>query len=74
MSEEEREFETENKLLEDMTLREYNAFLVNNRDKLVELFSTIDESKIADVKETEIIEKEWSNSSLSVLINKLQKN
>lgn len=60
LSEEEREFETENKLLEDMTLREYNAFLVNNRDKLVELFSTIDESKIADVKETEIIEKEWS--------------
>ncbi len=60
LSEEEREFESENKLLEDMTLREYNAFLVNNRDKLVELFSTIDESLIADVKETEIIEKEWS--------------
>lgn len=60
LSEEEREFENKNKLLEDMTLREYNAFLVNNRDKLVELFSTIDESKISDVKETEIIEKEWS--------------
>ena len=60
LSEEEREFENKNKLLEDMTLREYNAFLVNNRDKLIELFSSIDESKIADVQETEIMEKEWS--------------
>ncbi|MCR4586092.1 MAG: DEAD/DEAH box helicase family protein [Lachnospiraceae bacterium] len=59
-SEEEKEFERQNKLLEGMSLREYNAFLVNNRDKLVELFSQIDESKIADVKETDILEKEWS--------------
>ena len=58
-SEEEKEFERQNKLLDDMSLREYNAFLVNNRDKLVELFSQIDQSLIADVKETEIQEKEW---------------
>lgn len=60
LSQEEKDFEAENKLLDGMTLREYNAFLVNNRDKLVELFSKIDESAIADVKETEILEKEWS--------------
>lgn len=59
-SQEEKDFEAENKLLEGMTLREYNAFLVNNRDRLVELFSKIDENKIADVKETEVLEKEWS--------------
>ena len=57
-SQEEKDFEAENKLLEGMTLREYNAFLVNNRDRLVELFSKIDENKIADVKETEVLEKE----------------
>lgn len=59
-SEHEIEFERNNKLLKNMTLREYNAFLVNNRDKLVELFSHIDESEIADVRETDIITKEWS--------------
>lgn len=60
LSEEEQEYESNNKLLEEMTLREYNAFLVNNRDRLVELFSQIDESTIADVQETDIFEKEWS--------------
>ncbi len=59
-SQEENDFEAANKLLDGMTLREYNAFLVNNRDKLVELFSKIDESAIADVKETDIVEKEWT--------------
>ena len=34
LSQEEKNFETTNKLLEGMTLREYNAFLVNNRDRL----------------------------------------
>lgn len=59
LSKEEQEFETENKLLAGMSLREYNAFLVNNRDRLVDLFSRIDESTIADVKETKVLEKEW---------------
>lgn len=35
LSQEELDFEHENKLLTDMTLREYNAFLVNNRDRLI---------------------------------------
>lgn len=59
-SQEEKDFESANKLIEGMTLREYNAFLVNNRDRLVELFSKIDESAIAEVKKTDILEKEWS--------------
>lgn len=58
-SQEEKDFEHENKLLKDMKLREYNAFLVNNRDKLVEVFSKINQEQIADIKETEIIKKDW---------------
>ena len=60
LSIEEQEFESQNKLLENMTLKEYNAFLVNNRDKLIDLFSQIDETTIANVKETTILEKQWS--------------
>lgn len=58
-SQDEIEFENKYKLIEGLSLREYNAFLVNNRDRLVELFSQIDESTIADVQETEVVEKEW---------------
>lgn len=58
-SEEEREFERKNKLIDDLSLREYNAFLVNNRDKLVELFSQISANDIADIEETDVIESEW---------------
>lgn len=57
-SEEEREFERKNKLIDDLSLREYNAFLVNNRDKLVELFSQISANDIADIEETDVIESE----------------
>lgn len=59
MSQEEKDFEHENKLLKNMKLREYNAFLVNNRDRLVEVFSKINQEEIADIKETEILKKEW---------------
>lgn len=59
LSEEEQAFEHENKLLTDMTLREYNAFLVNNRDKLVEVFSTISETEIGEIKETDVLLSEW---------------
>ena len=58
-SEEEKAFESEHKLLSDMTLREYNAFLVNNRDRLVEAFSTISETEIGDIKETDVIVSDW---------------
>lgn len=58
-SQEEKDFEHENKLLKDMKLREYNAFLVNNRDRLVEIFSKISQEQIADLEETDILKKEW---------------
>lgn len=58
-SQEEKDFEHENKLLKDMKLREYNAFLVNNRDRLVEVFSKISQDQIADLEETDILKKEW---------------
>lgn len=60
LSEEEKAFEKEHKLLLGMSLREYNAFLVNNRDKLIEVFSSISESEIGDIKETDAILSEWS--------------
>lgn len=60
LSEEEITFEREHKLLSDMTLREYNAFLVNNRDKLVDLFSEISENEIGEIKETGVLASDWS--------------
>lgn len=59
-SEEERDFEHKNKLLRGMKLREYNAFLVNNRDLLIEIFSKINQGQIADIQETEILKKQWA--------------
>lgn len=59
LSQEEQDFEHEHKLLTDMTLREYNAFLVNNRDKLVEVFSEISETEIGELKETDVLESDW---------------
>lgn len=59
-SEEEQKFEHENKLLMDMTLREYNAFLVNNRDKLIEVFSNVSKNEIGDIKETDVLTSDWS--------------
>ena len=58
-SQEEIDFENENKLLEDMSLREYGAFLVNNRDRLVEVFSRVSETEIGEIKETDILEVDW---------------
>ena len=60
LSPEEKRYEKENKLFEGMTLREYNAFLVNNRDILTEIFSTISQEEIGDIEETEIKIMEWS--------------
>ena len=59
LSQEERDFEHEHKLLADMPLREYNAFLVNNRDKLIEVFSEISENEIGDIKETDVLTSDW---------------
>lgn len=59
LSDSEKEFEHENKILKDMKLREYNAFLVNNKERLIEVFSKISQEQIADIKETDILKKEW---------------
>lgn len=59
LSQEEKDFEHENKLLHDMSLREYNAFLVNNRDRLVEVFSKVNQEEIADIEETELLKENW---------------
>lgn len=60
LSPEEQEFEHENKLLTDMTLREYSAFLVNNRDRLIEVFSAVSETEIGEIKETDILTLDWT--------------
>lgn len=60
LSQSELDFERENKLVETSSLREYNAFLVNNRDLLVDAFSRISASKIAEIKEAEIQTIDWT--------------
>ena len=60
LSEEELDFERENKLIPGMTLREYNAFLVNNRELLIGVFRGIDETEIGDLKEADISYQSWS--------------
>ena len=58
-SREEKEFEAAHKLIDGLSLREYNAFLVNNRDRLVEVFSRISADQIADIEETDILVSDW---------------
>ena len=59
-SEEEIQFEREHKLIDGLSLREYNAFLVNNRDRLVDVFSGVSANSIAEIEETDIISSNWS--------------
>ncbi len=59
LSQEEKDFEAEHKLIDGLSLREYNAFLVNNRDRLIEVFSRISADQIADIEETDILVGNW---------------
>lgn len=59
-TQDEIDFEKNNKLIDGLSLREYNAFLVNNRDLLVEVFSKVSESEIGEIQETDTIIKTWS--------------
>lgn len=59
LSEEEVAFEREHKLIDGLSLREYNAFLVNNRERLVEVFSGVSADRIAEIEETDIISADW---------------
>lgn len=58
LSPEDIEFEAKNKIVE-MSHREYCAFLINNKDKLIEIFSEININNIAKIEETETITDEW---------------
>ncbi len=58
-SEKEKASERANKLLLDMTLREFNAFLVNNKERLIEVFNNISQTEIGEIKETEIDISNW---------------
>ena len=58
-SEDEKNFELDNKLIEGLTLREYNAFLVNNRDRLIDVFRGVNANEIADIEETDIKVSDW---------------
>lgn len=60
LSNEEKYFELENKLLKGMSLREYNAFLVNNKYLLVDIFSKINREEIGDIEESNVLIKEWN--------------
>jgi type III restriction enzyme len=59
-TQEEIDFEEKHKLIRDMSLKEYSAFLVNNRERLIDVFSRISTDKIADIQETEILVSNWS--------------
>lgn len=58
-SAEEDAFERENKIIDGQTLREYNAFLVNNRDRLIDIFSEISAESIGEIEETDISIADW---------------
>ncbi|MGM9573793.1 MAG: hypothetical protein ACI3VJ_05160 [Hominicoprocola sp.] len=58
-SEEEQEFEIKNKLLHGFNLREYNAFLVNNRERLIDILGKISADRFAELEETDVITSEW---------------
>lgn len=58
-SDEEVEYEKAKKLISDMSLKEFNAFLINNRDLLVEIFNDIDESSLSTIVEKPCIHKDW---------------
>lgn len=59
-SQEEKKFEAAHKLIDGLSLREYNAFLVNNRDRLVEVFRRVSEEDIAEIEETDVLTQEWT--------------
>ncbi len=59
MSTAEQEFERTHKLIDGFSLREYNAFLANNRDRLVEVFSRISADRFAEIQETDVLTVDW---------------
>jgi type III restriction enzyme len=58
-SEPERKFEEDNKLINDFNYRDYNAFLVNNKDRLIEVFADTNANEIAEIERAETKSKDW---------------
>ena len=58
-SSEEIDFENQYKLIPGLNLREFNAFLINNKDLLIELFSDIKANEIAEIEETAVLTMAW---------------
>lgn len=56
----ELEFEKKNKVIDDMSLREFDAFLVNNSKKLQDIFSESNANAIVILERANIIEKDWN--------------
>lgn len=59
LSHEDYIYEHNNKLLKWLSLREFNAFLVNNRDRLIEVFNKIDKEEIVELEEVPFLESDW---------------
>lgn len=59
-SSKEIEFEKKNKVIEGLSLREYDAFLVNNVDKLKVVFSEANANEYVVLEEAQIEEKTWN--------------
>lgn len=57
-SPEEIEFESNNKIL-DMSHKEYSAFLVNNKEILIDIFSSISVKEVAEIEETDTVKIDW---------------
>lgn len=57
---EDYEFEKNNKIIDDMSHTEYSAFLVNNKDKLIEVLQEINGEDIVELEEVDAKNVTWS--------------
>ncbi len=58
-SSEDFKFESDNKLIGDMSHREYCAFLVNNKELLIQMFTEINAKDIVDIEEAPTTSASW---------------
>ena len=59
-SNDEQEFERKNKVIEDMSLREFDAFLINNVEKICQVFLEANADDYVILQKANIIEKDWN--------------